>query len=331
MSLSLELMNSVLPRGVPAWEPRNHVEERSIDRLRRIDGGDGIFSRSYYWQKRLSYLLLEADSWLSDSLTALAYPDISLGLSVGFVPVDRSFASEEIVQQAARGTRYFFGAILYDHRANADPFFSRALNLGTIDEAFEGVPAVGAPAVDIPHTPGISGALGTCWAIERGADRVPEHFITAKHAVSGKDRGQTVALSGGGYGSLVAYCDGAVDAALIKSSLIPLSYRPLPINADPVIGSEVEFVDAKSQIKAGRITNVWVFPGNSDAYDAHRIHFDVAGSHGDSGALVRDAASGQAVGIYTGLKRVGTFNSGMAQGIWQATELLDVDIYDLGV
>jgi hypothetical protein len=100
------------------------------------------------------------------------------------------------------------------------------------------------------------------------------------------------------------------------------------MDVDPAVGSDVNFTGAGTSQRSGRITKTWVFPTDADPYDPQRVHFDVTGVQGDSGALVRLASTGEAVGIYTGTKVGQSTQSGMSQAIWQATELLGIEIYE---
>lgn len=327
MSLTLEVMARVLPPGRPPWEPSTAAERRKAEFLRARDEGDGTFSRGYFWQKHLTSQLREARSWLSDSLTGLAYPHDLLRQAVGYIEIDAAFASDEAVQRAARGTGYFFGAIVYDHRGDADGLPS-SRDIGQIDEASRGIPAVRLAAADIPHAPHPAGATSTCWTAKRRNGGFIRYSLTAKHAVAGLGRGQTVAMAGGGFGRLVDFCDGSVDAALFEPPSGPRSAIPLAMDIDPAVGLDVNFIGAGTPLRAGRITKTWVFPTDPDPYDPQRVHLDVTGVPGDSGALVRLTSTGEAVGIYTGIKSGRSSQSGMSQAIWQAAELLNIDLYE---
>lgn len=325
MPLTLEIMAQVLPTEPPPWEPRTETERHKADLLRARDGGDGPFSRGYFWQKHITSQLREARNWLSDSLTALAYPHGLLQQAVGYIEIDQSFATDEAVQRAARGTGYFFGAIIYDHRGG-EVGLAASRDIGELDASSGGIPAVRLAAADILHAPHPVGATSSCWAAKRGNGGAVRYLLTAKHAVAGLGRGQTVAMAGGGLGKLTDFCDGSVDAAIVEPPSSATSATPLAMDIDPAIGSDVNFIGAGTPQKAGRITKTWVFPADPDPYDPQRVHFDVAGVAGDSGALVRLASTGEAVGIYTGVKAGRSSQSGMSQAIWQATELLDIDL-----
>jgi hypothetical protein len=135
-------------------------------------------------------------------------------------------------------------------------------------------------------------------------------------------------MAAGGFGTLEDYCDGSVDAALVQPPSGASSALTLSLDVDPAIGLDVSFIGAGTPQRSGRITKTWVFANNSDPYDPQRVHFDVMGAPGDSGALVRLDATSEAVGIYTGIKAGRSTQSGMSQAIWQATDLLAIDLYE---
>lgn len=327
MPLTLEIIERIVPPGLPPWKPRTDKEQRKAEYLRSQEGTDGPLIRSYFWQKYLTEKIRDRRSWLSDSLTALAYPDELLQQAIGFIEIDASFASNSLVQRATAGTSYFFGAILYDHRAGQEGLHE-ALDIGGIEDSAKGIPAVHFPAADILHAPHPAGATASCRAAKRGSKQEVRYFVTAKHSVLGLGRGQRVPLEGGGFGSLVDYCAGAVDAALIGSPCRAISSNSLAIDIDPAIGSDVYLIGSGGGQKSGRITKTWVFPTDTDPYDPQRVHFDFTGVHGDSGALVRLAATDEAIGIYTGIKQGRSTQSGMSQAIWQAVELLDIKLFE---
>jgi hypothetical protein len=260
------------------------------------------------------------------SLTGEIYNPPLYQQAVGYIEVDASFASDPMVLDAERGTGYVFGAILYDHRGLGSGI-AVSRDIGGLDEAASGIPAVRMAAADIHHAPDPVGATATSWASRRGEDDV-RHIVTAKHAVVGLARGQAVAFAGGGFGTLVDFCDGSVDAALVTPPASPPPVVQLVINPDPPIGLDMNFTGAMSRKKSGTITKTWLFPNDPDPYDAQRVHFDVTGAPGDSGALVRLTATGEAIGIYTGIKTGRSSQSGMSQGIRQAAELLDIEMYE---
>ena len=328
MPLTPEIMLRVLPEQPPPWEPRSAEEARKAQLLVELDGGLGPLSRGYFWQKYITEQLREARSWLSDSLTALAYPNPLLQQAVGYIEIDASFATEELVRRASRGTGYFFGAIVYDHRGESDGFRALSRDIGSLSPESRGITAVRMAAADIHHAPHPVGATATCWTSKRGSGGWIRDVLTAKHVVSGFAVGQNVAMAGGSFGILRDFCEASVDAALIEPPNHTHSYQPLGLDIDPSIGSDVTFTGANSTQRSGKITRTWVFPSDGDAYDPQRVHFDFSGVQGDSGALVRLTSTGDAVGIYTGIKCGKSTQAGMAQAIWQATELLDVDLFE---
>jgi len=330
MTLSLEIMASVLPSDLPPWRPSTESEWRKAEALQVRDGGQGIFTRGYFWQKHLIELLRENRSWMSDSLTALAYPHELLEQAVGYIEVDAAIDSDPMIREASKGTGFFFGAVVYDHRGKVDPAYDlpQSVDIGQINVASAGLPAVRLAAADIAHAPDPVGATAACWAAKRGTVSAIQEILTVKHAFSGLTQGQRVAMASGGFAILEDFCEGSVDAALVEVANTARSHSPLMMDPDPAIGMDVEFTGATSSRRTGKITKTWVFPFDSDPYDPQRVHFDVTGAAGDSGALVRLSATGEAVGIYAGIKAGFSSQSGMSQAIWQATELLNIELYE---
>lgn len=328
MPLTLETMLQVLPGGQPPWDPGSEDEKRKVDRLAARDGGDGPYTRGYLWQKYLTEQLREKSSWMSDSLTGLGFPNPLLQQAVGYIEFDVSFAGDEQVERAARGTGYFFGAILYDHRGNGEGFDRTSLDIGQVADGANGIPAVRLAAADVYHAPDPAGATATCWAADKQDSSNPCYILTAKHAVAGLGKGQRVAMASGGFAKLHDFCESSVDAAVIEPNTGPTAPVALAIDADPAVGLGVSFDGSVSSRLSGRITKTWIHPTDSDAYDPQRVLFDVTGVKGDSGALVRLDSTGEAVGIYTGIKKGRSSQEGMSQAIWQATDLLNIDLYE---
>lgn len=327
MTLTAEIMYRVLPADRPPWEPSTPEEADKASWLSLRDGGDGPFTRGYFWQKYLTRVLRENRGFVSDSLVRLGFPEPGLEMAVGYIEVDIAFAGEEIVRQASKATGYFFGAVLYDHRAGSDGDIRSVVDLGQLAEPLKGVPAVRMPAADIPHAPNLANATAACWTAKTGSGKV-DGILTAKHAIAGIARGRNVAMAGGGFGKLVDFCDGSVDAAVIDPPSRPNNPVSLPMDVDPMIGLGIEFNGVTSGLKSGTISKTWVFPTDDDPYDPQRVHFDITGKPGDSGALVRLVSTGAAIGIYTGVKTGASTRSGMSQAIWQATSLLNIDLFE---
>ena len=328
MPLTLEVMLQVLPPSLPPWNPRTKSEDRKAEILRERDGGDGPYSRGYFWQKHLTEQLRTSRSWMSDSLTALAYPDKLLQQAVGYIEFDASFHDDEEIVRASRGTGYFFGAVLFDHRGGGDGIGPKSRDIGQIDDASRGIPAARLAAADIAHAPHPAGATATCWAAKKGDGGCVDYIVTAKHAVTGLGRGQRIAMAGGGFGTLNDFCDSSVDAALVEPASGSTNAVALPMDIDPAVGLSVSFIGSLSAQRSGRITKTWIHPTDSDPYDPQRVLFDVTGVAGDSGALVRLDSTAEAVGIYTGIKTAGSTQIGMSQAMWQATDLLDIELYE---
>lgn len=332
MTLSNEIISKILPDKEAPWSPNSPLENEKFASFRNSDrfGDFGeLRQRSYAWQKALTKLIRDKKDWAADSLTGRASEDESLEFAVGFVEFDASLKSTDLTSEVAKGTGYFFGAVVFDKLHSTSRSFRLELNSGQIDERFTHIPVVYLNVSEIADTtPSLSNATVGSWAAER-SDGIVDDVITAKHAVSGCAISQNVSFSGGAAGRLVAFCPSSVDAALIESPVIPKNTPPLlTVDQEPVIGESVEFVGDVSGYKSGKITKTWVFPDDLSEYDPQRVYLDFRGRPGDSGSMVKNSKTGDAVGIYVGKKKGKTSYYGQAQYLYQATEHLNVDLYE---
>ncbi|KIT16623.1 hypothetical protein [Jannaschia aquimarina] len=340
MSLTLETMLRALPPDMPPWEAGTEGERDKVASLRDRDGGAGPLSRGYAWQKWLTRYLREngpnvasgfgVDTGVpSDRMDRKGYVAPQAEFAVGYVETDVAASRDTRVRDAAKGTGYVFGAALYDHRGGdvTDPVVAEFIPVGSPGAGIQ-LPVVRLVAAEVLHAPDPSNATAACWASDARTHMMPNRVLTAKHAVNGLAPGDNVAMADGSMGQLVTFCPAGVDAAMIECGARRPAPVPLDIDPDPAVGEEVSFHGAVSGTVSGRITRTWIFPDNSSAYDAHRIHLDETGKAGDSGALLRLKSDRRAVGLYTGIKHGRSTQTGMAQAIWQVTDLLGLDLHE---
>jgi hypothetical protein len=93
--------------------------------------------------------------------------------------------------------------------------------------------------------------------------------------------------------------------------------------------SDYEFSGAASGPVRGKVTKITDTSGIfTSAHLPIRLWLSSHGTEGDSGALVRDSVSGDPIGLYVGgyADPVGSAG-GLAQHLYQATTLMDMEIY----
>jgi hypothetical protein len=181
--------------------------------------------------------------------------------------------------------------------------------------------------LDSPLVLPVDGSAG-CWATSRvsKAQRGPG-LLTAKHVVEGAIGGQ-VPLSDGTFAEILDTAPDGIDAALVSTREMVGQCK---LNVQQLVApwADVEFVGAVSGInrtKIKQITDTRGILGSS--YLPCRIFLAKPGRRGDSGALVRDAATKAAVGIYMGgLKDPAGTAEGIAQHMYQVQLIMDLELW----
>jgi len=207
------------------------------------------------------------------------------------------------------------------------------------------------PVIEISGTVALHGAppnpahvpnagTSTCWAIPRTKGGSWNNaIITAGHVVNGVSLGSTLPLVASAHhtspssATLVDVGPSPIDGAVLKIiSPIPTGLASLAI-LDPAAypiapGLLVQLVSTHTTA-TGTVLRVNQNPGYFGPLMAERIVIDAIGKPGDSGGLVADQSKHDGLGIY-----IGTIPSipngardGVAQGLWQATEWFDADIW----
>ena len=180
--------------------------------------------------------------------------------------------------------------------------------------------------LDSPLVLPADGSAG-CWAISRvsQAKRGPG-LLTAKHVVEGAIGGR-IPLSDGTFAEILDTAPDGIDAALVSTREM-VGQCELPVQQLVAPWADVEFVGAVSGInrtKIKQITDTRGILGSS--YLPCRIFLAKPGRRGDSGALVRDAATKAAVGIYMGgLRDPAGTSEGIAQHMYQVQLIMDLEL-----
>jgi hypothetical protein len=183
--------------------------------------------------------------------------------------------------------------------------------------------------VEMLHSPIVRPATGSsgCWAYSRvGRTKRGPGLLTAKH-VLGDATGGRIPLTDGTFADILDLAPDGIDAALV-STPEAVGQCQLPVQRLVAPWAEVEFVGAitgphRTKIKS--ITDTRGILGSP--FLPCRLFLGEHGAGGDSGALVRDATTGAAVGIYMGelLDPVGT-SEGIAQHMYQAQLIMDLNL-----
>ena len=181
--------------------------------------------------------------------------------------------------------------------------------------------------VEILHSPTIRPAAGSsgCWAYSRaGRTKRGPGMLTAKH-VLGEATGGRIPLTDGTFADILDIAPDGIDAALIST---PETVGQRQLVVQPLVApwAEVEFVGAVTGVHRTKIKSITDTRGIlGSSFLPCRLFLGKHGAGGDSGALVRDAATGAAVGIYMGelLDPVGT-SEGIAQHMYQAQLIMDL-------
>lgn len=315
MDYSEAYLDEVLPRG---WPPDALVPgpvkaevDAWVERAGRPDGL--LIARSARW-------------------TYAMFSEIGAGL-VRLDGPTRLWSGGALAQRAAVG--------LLDPQVEAPGFAVILTALAGTGPDFEIIGEIAFPrldAVSVPlavrryeiemHAPHPTVATSACWA------RCNAHgtwgVLTAGHAVAGLAPGASVPFGGGGAGTLLRSAFQPVDAAFVQLAAAPVACAPLATLGFPTAGHPVDV-----HTQRGAVGRTVVDVMNTFGVVRTRqigIHFsiDTAFTGGDSGALVRVASGGEAVGLYRSLMRTPSARHpvvGLVQNFEQATYALDVRAY----
>lgn len=181
--------------------------------------------------------------------------------------------------------------------------------------------------LDSPLVRPADGSAG-CWAYSRVSHvRRGPGLLTAKHVVEDAIGGR-IPLSDGTFAEIVDTAPDGIDAALVSTCEI-VGQRKVEVQQLVAPWADVEFVGAVSGInrtKIKQITDTRGILGSS--YLPCRVFLARPGRKGDSGALIRDATTHAAVGIYMGgLRDPAGTSEGIAQHMYQVQLIMDLELW----
>jgi hypothetical protein len=183
--------------------------------------------------------------------------------------------------------------------------------------------------VEILHSPTIRPVAGSsgCWAYSRtGRNKRGPGMLTAKHVLREATSGR-IPLTDGTLADILDTAPDGIDAALI-STPETVGQRQLAVQQLVAPWAEVEFVGAMTGVYRTKIKSITDTRGIlRSPFLPCRVFLGKHGAGGDSGALIRNVATGAAVGIYMGelLDPVGT-SEGIAQHMYQAQLIMDLEL-----
>lgn len=173
------------------------------------------------------------------------------------------------------------------------------------------------------------GGLGTCYAQSKVSSKpLGPGILTAKHVV-GNTIGTKIHLTCSCMGKVIDVAPDGIDAALVsckcsrggKTPILPIKY------VAPWM--DVEFKDASLRKVATKVTSITDTKGIfGSSILPSRIFIAHAGKPGDSGALITEAGTNNAIGIYMGefMDAAGQ-GGGIAQHAFQVTEIMDMELF----
>lgn len=178
---------------------------------------------------------------------------------------------------------------------------------------------------------------GACWARSKKKKISPaaDGVLTAEHVTAGAALTSSIVMSGPGSWYLGDRGDCKIDAALIvQAGCIPSSAGKLYVEFNPQSNTNVEMHGAASgAVINAKVTHTLVHPTYLRGRHPMRVFMDNFGVHGDSGALVKDTATGYGLGIYMGTDPIPPslgaqpVQEGVAQSLSQAQYELQLDLF----
>jgi hypothetical protein len=185
--------------------------------------------------------------------------------------------------------------------------------------------------------PNPAGASSTCWVRNLGSYRPwKDGILTCRHAVRTLSRGSTVALIPSLHHShplsstLADIDECTIDAAVleIQPSDWPTGLTKLSVSSPSAPGQTVQFQDSTGKKQSGHILRVFNYSTYIGNLFGQRVITDCHGVAGDSGSLLTDTATSEAVGIYMGtIPDGGGGKDGIFQDLAQVESFFQLEIH----
>jgi hypothetical protein len=232
-------------------------------------------------------------------MSSRPFPDY-FWMAAGFVSIPQSLTMPSWVKTK---DNFCFGLCLFPPNSGKPPQLLEPLTVGDLK-----FPVISLPAEYIRHQPaggppdphGAKNGTAACWAQPDPLGSNPTGLpgagiLTAAHVAI--DATPVVPMTPGTPYAVVGY---AIDAAVLHPEPLPTSATPLPVSSAAAVGSHVDVFP--SSVATATATILLTFqPSTYVGYLCpHRMIIDVSFSPGDSGALVKDQTTQDAVGLYIG-------------------------------
>jgi hypothetical protein len=338
------LVPLAMPVDVPPWVP---IALRAQSLENEHEG------RAYAWAHRL--LSQVSGAGLVTAIVGAVETDRPsiADISAGFIPFgwfnpaarpgsrEHSIAQftshgAEIPIQEADNRNYTFGVVVGIEDDGRGIIFRQEFSqLVRLDESFPVICERRTIREDAPPNP-LGSATSSCYARPLATKRFrsgvtwTDGILIARHVLNalGTTPGIIVPMTTGTASIADIDSSTTIDAAILDITPfgIPASANRLPVSTLTPPGAKISVRGALSQFNADvlRVMDDSKYFGNMSA---HRVFIDAFGVSGDSGALVKSVATGDAIGIYIGAHPQQPLE-GIVQWMRQVTEYFEVDLYD---
>lgn len=316
MFLDAETMGQLIPEGEPPGElvpePARALASRLLDRPNLY--------RSYLWATALLNAGFQS---------ALPVPARFAHASAGFVPINSALPGGPRPPATGVGFGVYVlaggreGGQTIELLRLAGRSFPVVITYGHIE--LHGSP------------PNLQNAASTCWVRNRGAYQAwSEGILTCRHAVHMLPQGTNVPLIPSVHhakpssSTLADINECTIDAAVleINPSDWPSGLTQLSVARPSAPGQPVKFEDLNGKAQTGHILRVFNYNTYIGNLFGQRVVADCHGVAGDSGSLLMDPATNEAVGIYMGtIPDGGGGSDGIYQDLAQVESYFQLDFY----
>ncbi|MGH7118846.1 MAG: hypothetical protein ACREFP_07640 [Acetobacteraceae bacterium] len=256
-------------------------------------------------------------------------PETSFWMAAGFVAVPRGMG---VPRDVARQDGFFFGLCVFPAAVpGRSPEFLESLQVG--ERRF---PILSLPAYFLRHCPiggppdprGARSGAAACWAEPTPGGVNPTNLqgsgiLTAAHVAI--DAMAVAPMAPPTPHGVVGY---AIDAAVLYPAPRPPEANPLRVRAAAAVGAQVNVYPQAGGARAATILLAFQPSAFVGVLCPHRLIIDLPFAPGDSGALVKDRATSEALGIYIGaIAAQGGPNRGACQIMQQVVTELAIDLY----